>query len=950
MPVTGSFGFDTRDVIFIEIGMYFWYTYKVGSAGILCWRAIFLILWNIAKRYFLHYKGPDAGIHVCRCPDFRRIHIMEKLGLNKIRELFLSFYESKEHYRRQSFPLVPGKNEKSLLLINSGMAPLKPYFAGIETPPSKRMTTCQKCIRTGDIENVGFTSRHGTFFEMLGSFSFGDYFKKESLTWGWEFITQVLHMPTDKLWATVYEDDDDAYAIWKDIIGMPEERIIRLGKDDNFWEIGTGPCGPCSEIYYDRGEKYGCDNPDCKPGCDCDRYVEFWNHVFTQFSRDDEGNYSDLAHPNIDTGMGLERLACIMQGVDSIFDIDTIKHILDGVVQVSGVEYKNGEADTDVSIRIITDHLRSMTFMIGDGITPGNEGREYVLRRLIRRAARHGRLLGIEGPFLSKLCGRVIDISANAYPELEKRRVMIGKVVAAEEDRFAATIDQGMRIINGYIDELKSSGNTVLDGESAFKLHDTYGFPIDLTREILEESGFSVDVEGFEAAMAEQKERSHVEQAMEGAGWDEASNAFVHGEETEFTGYDTLVTLGTVKSIFHDQKPLGSAKEGETCMIVLDKTPFYAESGGQASDEGYMYNDDCALQVLEVKKMGKAFVHKVTMISGVLKVGDSVEAMPIAIQRNRTSANHTATHLLHKALQEVLGDHVKQAGSSVTKDGLRFDFSHFQAMTAEEIASVEEMVNNKISHFLDVTTEVMSAKDAAKTGATALFGEKYGDTVRVVSIGDYSCELCGGTHVKNSGQIGAFKILSESGVASGVRRIEAVTGMGILEKYNEDEALISDVSGILKAKRDMITDRASALADEVKALKKEVEELKKAEMNKGLGSLIDEAVEVNGIKLITKQFDDYNINDLRGLSDQIKADNKGIAMVFAAVSGGKVTFLVSLSDDVVEKGYHASKMIKEIAAAAGGGGGGKADMAQAGAKDPAKIPDAFAKAAELLQA
>ena len=458
----------------------------------------------------------------------------------------------------------------------------------------------------------------------------------------------------------------------------------------------------------------------------------------------------------------------------------------------------------------------------------------------------------------------------------------------------------------------------MLDGESAFKLHDTYGFPIDLTREILEESGFSVDVEGFEAAMAEQKERSHVEQAMEGAGWDEASNAFVHGEETEFTGYDTLVTLGTVKSIFHDQKPLGSAKEGETCMIVLDKTPFYAESGGQASDEGYMYNDDCALQVLEVKKMGKAFVHKATMLSGVLKVGDSVEAMPIAIQRNRTSANHTATHLLHKALQEVLGDHVKQAGSSVTKDGLRFDFSHFQAMTAEEIASVEDMVNNKISHFLDVTTEVMSAKDAAKTGATAFFGEKYGDTVRVVSIGDYSCELCGGTHVKNSGQIGAFKILSESGVASGVRRIEAVTGMGILEKYNEDEALISDVSGILKAKRDMITDRASALADEVKALKKEVEELKKAEMNKGLGSLIDEAVEVNGIKLITKQFDDYNINDLRGLSDQIKADNKGIAMVFAAVSGGKVTFLVSLSDDVVEKGYHAGKMIKEIAAAAGG--------------------------------
>lgn len=872
---------------------------------------------------------------------------MEKLGLNQIREMFLSFYQSKEHYRRQSFPLIPEK-DKSLLLINSGMAPLKPYFAGLETPPSKRMTTCQKCIRTGDIENVGFTSRHGTFFEMLGSFSFGDYFKTESLTWGWEFITQVLKMPTDKLWATVYEDDDDAYAIWRDKLGMPEERIVRLGKDDNFWEIGTGPCGPCSEIYFDRGEKYGCGSPDCKPGCDCDRYVEFWNHVFTQFSRDEEGNYSDLAHPNIDTGMGLERLACIMQGVDSIFDIDTIKHVLDGVVEVSGVKYENGEADTDVSIRIITDHLRSMTFMIGDGITPGNEGREYVLRRLIRRAARHGRILGIEGPFLSKLCGRVIDISAEAYPELEKRRVMIAKVVAAEEDRFASTIDQGMKIISGYIDDLKAAGKTVLDGESAFKLHDTYGFPIDLTREILEESGFSVDIEGFEAAMAEQKTRSHVEQEMEGAGWDEVSTDFLKGEETEFTGYDALQTEGTVKFIFRDQDLIDSVKENETCMAVLDRTSFYAESGGQANDTGYMQNDSCRLEVLDVKKKGKAFVHKVKVLSGELRTGDTVTTMPVVSDRNRTCANHTATHLLHKALQIVLGDHVKQAGSSVTKDALRFDFSHFQAMTAEEVAEVEAIVNDKISTFIDVHTDIMSAADAAKTGATALFGEKYGDVVRVVSIGDYSCELCGGTHVKNSGQIGAFKILSESGVASGVRRIEAVTGLGILEKYNEDEVLIAETSGVLKAKRDFIAEKAAALTDEVKSLKKEIEELKKAEMNKGLDDLIGDAAEVNGIRLITKQFDDYNISDLRGLSDQIKADNNNVAMVFAAVSGGKVTFLVSLSDDVVEKGYHAGKMIKEIAVAAGGGGGGKADMAQAGAKDPSRVPDAFAKAAELL--
>ena len=872
---------------------------------------------------------------------------MEKLGLNKIRELFLSFYESKGHYRRQSYPLIPEK-DKSLLLINSGMAPLKPYFSGLETPPSKRMTTCQKCIRTGDIENVGHTSRHGTFFEMLGSFSFGDYFKEQSLTWGWEFITQVLKMPTDKLWATVYENDDQAYDIWKDVIGMPEERIVRLGKDDNFWEIGTGPCGPCSEIYFDRGEKYGCGDPDCKPGCDCDRYVEFWNHVFTQFSKDDEGNYTDLAHPNIDTGMGIERLACIMQGVDSIFDVDTIQYILNEVVRVSGVEYKDGEAETDVSIRIITDHLRSMTFLIGDGITPGNEGREYVLRRLIRRAARHGRILGIEGPFLSKLCGKVIDVSAGAYPELEKRRVMIQKVVSAEEDRFAVTIDQGMKIINGYIDELKQEGGTVLDGRKAFKLHDTYGFPIDLTREILEESGYTVDISGFEAAMAEQKDRSHVEQDMEGAGWDEASADFMTDEETVFTGYDTLVEHSIVKSILCDNKPVSSVKEGDSCVVVLDRTPFYAESGGQASDTGYIYNDNCKVEITDVKKMNKVFTHKATILSGELRTGDTVEAMPLAVARNRTSANHTATHMLQKALQEVLGDHVRQSGSSVTKDGLRFDFNHFQAMTADEIKRVEDTVNDKISRFIDVTTDVMSAEEAFETGAMALFGEKYGDTVRVVFIGDYSKELCGGTHVRNSGQIGAFKILSESGVASGVRRIEAVTGLGILEKYNEDEAIINDTAAAVKSKRDMLAEKSAALMDEVKALKKEIEELKKAEMNKGLDNLIDEAREINGRRLITKQFDDYNINDLRALSDTIKAENKNVAMVFAAVSGGKVTFLVSLTDDLVQDGLHAGKMVKEIAAAAGGGGGGKADMAQAGAKDPGRVQDAFDKAAELL--
>jgi len=872
---------------------------------------------------------------------------MKKLGLNEIRELFLSFYESKEHYRRQSFSLIPEK-DKSLLIINSGMAPLKPYFAGLETPPSKRMTTCQKCIRTGDIENVGFTSRHGTFFEMLGSFSFGDYFKEESLRWGWEFITEVLHMPTDKLWATVYENDDQAYDIWKDIIKIPEERIVRLGKDDNFWEIGTGPCGPCSEIYYDRGEKYGCDNPDCKPGCDCDRYVEFWNHVFTQFNRDDEGNYTDLAHPNIDTGMGIERLACIMQGVESIFDIDTIQYVLNGVVEKSGVEYKHGEAETDISIRIITDHLRSMTFMIGDTILPGNEGRGYVLKRLIRRAARHGKVLGIEGPFLSELCDRVIDISGKAYPEIEERRVMIKKVVRVEEEKFAATIDQGMRMINGHIEEMKAEGETVLDGEKAFKLHDTYGFPIDLTREILEESGLSVDTEGFAAAMEAQKEISRTEQEMEGAGWDEATASIKFENDTEFTGYETLVQAGKLEAIIVDGQMVEAANEGDECTIVLDKTAFYAESGGQASDTGLIYNDDFAAEVVEVSKFQNVFAHKVIVKKGTLKAGAEVVGMPHAPTRNMTAANHTATHLLHKALQEVLGQHVKQAGSSVTKDSLRFDFNHFQGMTAEEIAQVEAIVNDKISHFLDVETKVMTADEAMADGATALFGEKYGSTVRVVSIGSYSKELCGGTHVKNSGQIGAFKILSESGVASGVRRIEAVTGLGVLKKYNEDEKLITNTAEALKSNRDNMADRSAALVEEVKALKKEIEELKKAEMSKGLGSLIDEAKEINGVKLITKQFEDYNINDLRGLSDQIKAENNGVAMVFATVSGGKVTFLVSLTDDLVQNGLHAGKMIKEIAAAAGGGGGGKADMAQAGAKDPSKVNDAFAKAEELL--
>ncbi|MDD4201014.1 MAG: alanine--tRNA ligase [Eubacteriales bacterium] len=873
---------------------------------------------------------------------------MEKTGLNKLREDFLSFFESKGHYRRESFSLIP-ENDKSLLLINAGMAPLKPYFGGLKTPPSKRMTTCQKCIRTGDIDNVGYTARHGTFFEMLGNFSFGDYFKKDAIAWGWEFSTKVLKLPEDKLWITIYEDDEEAHDLWHDMIGLPEERIVRLGKKDNFWEIGTGPCGPCSELHFDRGEKYGCGSPDCKPGCECDRYVEYWNLVFTQFNKEEDGSYTNLPHPNIDTGLGLERLACIMQETNSIFDVDTIQYVLNQVVKVSGVEYKDGEVSTDVSIRIITDHLRSMTFMISDGIIPGNEGREYVLRRLIRRAAIHGRKLGIKGPFLSKLCDKVVDTSIGAYPELEKRRLMISRVVHSEEEKFAATIDQGMRIIDEYIADMVIAGTKVLTGEKAFKLHDTYGFPIDLTREILEEKSYGVDIDGFNSEMELQKERSRTEQEMEGEGWKDKSVEFIYKGETEFLGYDATESISTVEALIINNETIREVSEGDKCYIILDKTPFYAESGGQVADDGYIYNEKGGIaRVDNVIKFEKVFAHQCEIVEGSFSEGEKVDAMINVPHRNMTAANHSATHMLHKALQEVLGDHVKQSGSRVDRFGLRFDFTHFEAMTGEEIEKVEEIINNNIRTFLPVKTQVMNIKDAENEGATALFGEKYGENVRVVSVGEFSKEFCGGTHVQNSGEIGAFKIVSESGVASGIRRIEAITSQAIRHRYNESENLLDKTAEILKSKRDVLIDKATALMEENKALKKEIEELKKAEMSSGLGALIDEAKSINGVKLITKQFEDYSINDLRAISDDIKASNKNIAMVFATLSGGKVTFLVSLTDDLVEKGMHAGKMIKEIAAVAGGGGGGKADMAQAGAKDTSKVYASFSRAEELL--
>lgn len=879
---------------------------------------------------------------------------MEKLGLNEIRKRFLDFYESKDHYVGKSASLIP-RNDKSILIINSGMAPLKAYFAGTETPPKKRMCTCQKCIRTGDIDNVGHTARHGTFFEMLGNFSFGDYFKKESLTWGLEFLTEHLGFSLDKLWATVYLDDEEAIDIWKSI-GMNPDHIVRLGKEDNFWEIGLGPCGPDSEIFYDRGEAFGCGKPDCKPGCDCDRFIEIWNHVFTQFSKEEDGSYSNLAHPNIDTGMGLERMACVMQETDSIFDVDTIKYILNGVVEKSGVAYHDGAEPTDVSIRIITDHLRALTFMIADGIMPSNEGRGYVLRRLLRRAARHGKILGIKGSFLVELSNRVIEVSGEAYPELIEKKDYIQKIIQVEEDNFAATIDKGEEIIADYIEQLKKDGKTVLDGASAFKLYDTFGFPLELTEEILAENGFSADEEGFKEHMQAQKDLARKNRkSNEDEGWDQ-NELEPDVQKTTFTGYDTLSDTSLVAAIIADGKLVDAVHEGQKAIVIVDQTPFYAEGGGQVCDKGFMSTVvECEeekifdAEVLKVEKKDGIYYHTIQVLSNEIKVGDEVLLAVDPEKRHCTERNHTATHLLQKALREVVGTHVEQAGSMVNENVLRFDFSHFEAVTLQQLKEVEEKVNEAINNFLPVSTEEMSMEDAQKTGAMALFGEKYGATVRVVNAGGWSVELCGGTHVKNTGEIGAFKIMSEGGVASGVRRVEAVTGTGVLAAANAAEATVAQTCEVLKCNKNALADKAKSMAEELKSLKKEIEEIKKAAMGGEVDAMVAAAKEINGVRLITKKFSDYTINDLRNLSDDIKAAHKGIVMVFATVNGEKVTFLVSITDDLLEKGYHAGNMIKQIAAACGGGGGGKADMAQAGAKDSSKINDAFLVAESLIK-
>ncbi|MBQ6457061.1 MAG: alanine--tRNA ligase [Mogibacterium sp.] len=869
---------------------------------------------------------------------------MEKLGVNDLRDMFRDFFVSKGHYAGGSASLIP-RNDKSLLIINSGMAPLKPYFAGVETPPCKRMTTCQKCIRTNDIDNVGKTARHGTFFEMLGNFSFGDYFKKESLQWGWEFCTEWLKMPKEKLWATIYENDDEAFEIWRDLIGMPEEKIVRLGKEDNFWEIGLGPCGPCSEIYYDRGPEWGCGKPDCKPGCDCDRYLEFWNHVFTQFDRQEDGSYPRLAHPNIDTGMGLERLACILQDVDSIFDVDTIKYIRDSITEMAGVEYQAGNHKVDVSVRIVTDHLRSMTFMIADGILPSNEGRGYILKRIIRRAARHCKLLGItQSNPLVELAESVVKTSGGAYPELVENHDYIMKIIKIEEDNFARTLDRGMEILDGYMADMDEKGETVLAGDLTFKLYDTYGFPLEVTQEILEEKGKTVDVEGFNTKMTAQKELARANQRdTEGDAWRDASE-YSHLEPTVFLGYTEEKADAKVMYV-------GNFDENRK-FIIFNETPFYATSGGQVFDTGTVKHGDNELRIVDVVKENGIFLHVIhpedTGLAMRIKTGDEVSLAIDSVRRHKIARQHSATHLLQQALRDVLGDHVMQAGSYVDENYLRFDFNHFQAVTPEEIEKIEAIVNERVDEYLPIKMEEMPIDEAKKLGAMAIFGEKYGDIVRVVSMGDYSVEFCGGTHIDNTGKVGGFKIISEGGIASGVRRIEAITGSNVISYLAGKESTISTVAHTLKSSESDLTRKAAQVMSDIKELENTIKSFKSDEISGALDDIIASAKKVGDVDLITREFADTDTDQLRSICDAVKEKKDNVVMVFAAVNNGKVTFVTAVSEDLVGKGYNAGKIIKEAAKAAGGGGGGKANMAQAGAKDPSKIGAAFAAAEEFI--
>ncbi|MCR5796940.1 MAG: alanine--tRNA ligase [Eubacterium sp.] len=884
---------------------------------------------------------------------------MKPYGLNELRKMYLEFFESKDHLAMKSFSLIP-QNDKSLLLINAGMAPLKPYFTGEEIPPKKRVTTCQKCIRTGDIENVGKTARHGTFFEMLGNFSFGDYFKKEAIAWSWEFLTKVLEIPEDLLYPSVYQDDDEAFDIWNKEIGVDKDRIYRFGKEDNFWEHGAGPCGPCSEIYFDRGEKYGCGKPDCEVGCECDRYIEIWNNVFTQFENDGNGNYKELENKNIDTGMGLERLATVMQGVDSIFDVDTIKAIRDEVCKYANVEYGKDDAK-DVSIRVVTDHIRSVTFMVSDGIMPSNEGRGYVLRRLLRRAARHGKLLGIKEQFLAKISEVVIRESQGGYPELEEKKEYILKLITTEEENFNRTIDQGLSILSDMMDEMKKSGENVLSGANTFKLYDTYGFPVDLTTEILEEQGFSADEEGFKKAMEIQRQTAR--DAREETNY-MGKDATVYDEidpeiGSTFVGYDRLEhdseILVMTRDEVDDSKRLPSSIEdkinaGEYGTIIVAETPFYATMGGQMADTGVITCGDASFEVEDtIKLQGTKIAHVGKVVSGTFSKGDKVRLSVDKSRRDLTANNHSATHLMQKALRIVLGNHVEQAGSLVDKDKLRFDFTHFSPMTDEEIAEVERIVNEQINCGLDVETNEMTLDEAKKTGAMALFGEKYGEKVRVVQMGEFSSELCGGTHVANTSLIGAFKIISEGGVAAGVRRIEALTGAGLIKYYDDMDKQFRTVAGMLKVSPADVAKRVAALQDELKALTKENDKLKNKIAKAAAGDMTSDATEINGIKVLIKELSDVDMNGMRDLGDEAKNKLGDAFVVYAVNNGGKVNLMATATDSAMAKGAHAGNLIKEIASIVGGGGGGRPNMAQAGGKNPDKIGEALEKALEVVK-
>ncbi len=875
---------------------------------------------------------------------------MQKYGVNELRKMFLDFFESKEHLKMKSFSLVP-HNDKSLLLINSGMAPLKPYFTGQEIPPRRRVATCQKCIRTGDIENVGKTARHGTFFEMLGNFSFGDYFKRESIHWTWEFLTEVVGLDPDRLYPSVYLEDDEAWEIWNKEIGIAPERIFKFGKEDNFWEHGSGPCGPCSEVYYDRGEKYGCGSPDCTVGCECDRYMEIWNNVFTQFDNDGNNHYTELEQKNIDTGMGLERLACIVQDVDSMFDIDTIKALRTHVCSLAGVEYGT-DADTDVSIRVITDHIRSVTFMISDGIMPSNEGRGYVLRRLLRRACRHGRILNIQGEFLVKLAETVIEGSKDGYPELDEKKEFIFKVIAKEEEQFNKTIDQGLSILAEMEKEMEAKQEKVLAGASAFKLYDTYGFPLDLTKEILEEKGMSVDEDGFKEAMEVQRKTARgAREVTNYMGADVTVYESIDPSvTTEFVGYKDLTYDSKVTVLTTDTELADALSDGERGTVFVEKTPFYATSGGQEADRGVICTADGEFVVEDVVKLlGGKFGHIGYVSKGMIKVGDTVRLEVDTAKRELSANNHSATHLLHKALRMVLGNHVEQAGSLVNDDRLRFDFTHFSAMTDEELKRVEEIVNEQIQNGLPVKVENLPIEEARKTGAAALFGEKYGDIVRVVSMGDFSVEFCGGTHVANTGSITAFKILSETGVAAGVRRIEALTAKGLMEYYSGLEQKLMETAKLMKTTPDSITEKTAHLLAENKALRGEIESLKSKLAKDAAKDIMNQVTEIKGVKLLAAKIENVDMNGLRELGDQLKEKLKEGVIVLASAADGKVSLMAMATKEAMDRGAHAGNLIKAAAALVGGGGGGRPNMAQAGGKNPDGIEAALAKAAEILE-